>query len=266
MASSSKNEKIIFYLILEIILKRVLPGHGSITCPGKPTNRGKIMRAISIETNIAVGFERISRYLSNIKILGMSMDMILLTAMIGICNFHILSGASSQNLIFQYDQFISGEVYRLITHPFVHLSWYHFLLDAGAFMLLYTGLEEKRKLRKLMIVGICGICGLAVPLLFAPAIYSQGLCGLSGIAHGLMAFSALELMQEKANFKTGAICLAAVSVKALYEAATGDVLFSFLQFGLCGIPIAICHAGGVMGGILSYFILHLLESINSARG
>ena len=104
------------------------------------------MSAISIETNIAVGFEKIRHHLSNIKILGMSLDMILLVVMIGICNFHILTGESSQNLIFQYDQFISGEVYRLFTHPFVHLSWYHFLLDAGAFMLLYTGLEEKQKL------------------------------------------------------------------------------------------------------------------------
>jgi rhomboid family GlyGly-CTERM serine protease len=227
------------------------------------------MNTISTDINIANMFERIRHHLSNIKILGMPLDMILLAAMIGICNFHILAGASSQNLIFQYDKFISGEGYRLFTHPFVHLSWYHFLLDAGAFMLLYTGLEEKRKFRKLMIVVICGLCGLIVPLIFAPAIYSQGLCGLSGIAHGLMAYSALELMQETANFKTGVICLAAVSLKALYEAVTGDVLFSFLQFGLCGIPIAICHAGGVMGGILSYFILQysdFLKYINSVKG
>jgi hypothetical protein len=73
----------------------------------------------------------------------------------------------------------------------------------------------------------------------------------------------------KKKNKIGVICLAAVSVKSLYEAATGDVWFSFLQFGLCGIPIAICHAGGVMGGILSYFILEyadILEYISSAKG
>jgi len=181
---------------------------------------------------------------------------------------HILTGQSSSGLIFQYDAFVSGDFYRVITHPFVHLSWYHFMLDAGAFLLLYTGLNENRKLRKLMIVGICGICGLAVPLMFAPAIYSQGLCGLSGIAHGIMAFSALEMMQEKENFKIGVVCLALVCLKSLYEAATGDVLFAFLQFGLCGIPIAICHAGGVIGGILSYFILqyaNLLEYINNLQ-
>lgn len=223
------------------------------------------MIANSLDIRIFSGFERILHHLSNLKILGMSLDMLLLAAMIGVCNFHIITGLSCSNLIFQYDQFVSGDIYRLITHPFVHLSWYHFLLDAGAFVLLYTGLEEKQKLRKFLIVGICGLCGLAVPLIFAPAIYSQGLCGLSGIAHGLMAFSALEMMQEKANFKAGVICLAAVSIKSFYEAATGDVLFSFLQFGLCGIPIAICHAGGVIGGVLSYFILHLLESINFAQ-
>ena len=213
------------------------------------------MIANSLDSRIFSGFERIRYHLSNMKILGISLDMLLLATMIGVCNFHIVTGQSCSDLIFQYDAFASGDIYRLFTHPFVHLSWYHFLLDAGAFVLLYTGLNEKRKLHKLMLVGVCGICGLGVPLILAPAIYSQGLCGLPGIAHGLMAFSALEMMQEKVNFKAGVICLAAVSIKSFYEAVTGDVLLSFLQFGLCGIPIAICHAGGVIGGILTYFIL-----------
>jgi len=226
------------------------------------------MLANSIEIRIFSDLERIRYHLRNLKILGMSLDMLFLTAMIGVCNLHILTGLSCSNLIFQYDIAVSGELYRLITHPFVHLSWYHFLLDAGAFALLYTGLEERRKLCKLMIVGICGLFGLVVPLIFTPAIYSQGLCGLSGIAHGLMAFSALEMMEEKESFKTGVICLAAVSIKSLYEAAAGDVLLSFLQFGLCGIPIAICHAGGVIGGIISYFVLNyvcFLKFINSVQ-
>jgi len=48
-----------------------------------------------------------------------------------------------------------------------------------------------------------------------------------------------------------------------------DVLFLFLQFELCGIPIVICHAVGVIGGTLSYFILQyvgFLEYINFVKG
>jgi len=227
------------------------------------------MSTISLGINVTGWFEKLRQNLSEFTFLGMTLDVLFLAVMIVVCNFHILTGKTCQDLIFQFDEFVAGDIYRLITHPFVHLSWYHFLLDAGAFMLLYTGIYEKRKLRKLMIAGVCGIFGLGLPLVFAPAIYSQGLCGLSGIAHGLMAFSALEMMQEKANFKTGVICLIAVCIKSLYEAATGDVLLSFLQFGLCGIPIAICHAGGVIGGILSFFILQYAEFsyfINSSKG
>lgn len=201
------------------------------------------------------GSAKIWRKLSNATILGMSLDMLFLAAMIGICNFHIFSGQSCENLIFQFDKVISGDVFRLLTHPFVHLSWYHFLLDAGAFMLLYTGLHESCKLRKLMVVVSCGISSLAVSLIFDPLIYTRGLCGLSGVGHGLMAFSALEMMREKAGFKAGIICLLAVVSKSVYEASVGDVIFSFLQFGLCGIPIASSHAGGVLGGIIAYFVL-----------
>ena len=234
------------------------------------------MRAISTDISISQGFEKIWQKLSAIRqtlakatVLGMSLDVLFLAAMIGICNFHILTGQSGANLLFQYDKVMSGQIYRLVTHPFVHLSWYHFLLDTGAFILLYAGINEKGKLRKMLIVAICGACGLIVPLIFAPAIYTNGLCGLSGIAHGLMAFSALEMMQDKANLQSGLICLLAVVFKSVYEAATGEVLFSFLQFGLCGIPIAICHAGGVIGGILSYFIVeyaNFSKPICSAKG
>ena len=188
------------------------------------------------------------------KMPGIPFDMIFLLGMIGFCNVHVLTGSSCQALVFNFDKVAKGDVYRLLTHPFVHLSWYHFLLDAGAFLLLYTGLNEKRASRKLMTVGICGSSGLLAPLLFAPDIYTQGLCGLSGIAHGLMAYSGLEMMQDRTTVQTGIACLTIVVAKSIYEAATGTVFFSFLLFGLCGIPIAVCHLGGVLGGVISFLI------------
>ena len=198
--------------------------------------------------------EETGRVFSAFKVPVIPVDMIFLLVMIVFCNFHILTGSSCRTLIFNFDKVAQGEVYRVMTHPFVHLSWYHFLLDAGAFILLYTGLNEKRGSRKLLTVGICGSSGLLAPLIFAPDIYTQGLCGLSGIAHGLMAYSGLEMMQDRRTVKTGIACLTIVVAKSIYEAVTGTVFFSFLLFGLCGIPIAVCHLGGVLGGIISFVI------------
>jgi rhomboid family GlyGly-CTERM serine protease len=210
-------------------------------------------------------FKEAGRFFSKAKVPGMPVDLIFLLVMIGFCNFHLLTGSSCQALVFNFDKVAEGEIYRLLTHPFVHLSWYHFLLDAGAFLLLYTGLGEKRASRKLLTVGICGGSGLLAPLLFAPDIYTQGLCGLSGIAHGLMAYSGLEMMQDKTTVKTGVVCLIIVTAKSIYEAVTGTVFFSFLLFGLCGIPIAVCHVGGVLGGIMSFLILRFHRKRNSSR-
>jgi len=184
----------------------------------------------------------------------MPFDLALLLGMIALCNLHLMTGESGGALIFSWDRVTAGEWHRLATHPFVHVSWYHFLLDAGAFLLLYTGLNERRPIKRLLTVGICGFCGLLAPLLFSPDIYSQGLCGLSGMAHGLMAFSGLEMMRDKSTAKIGFCCLAIVVAKSIYEAATGTVFFSFLLFGLCGIPIAVCHAGGVLGGLVSFLL------------
>lgn len=196
--------------------------------------------------------------------LKMYWDLLLLLALIGFCNVHLLTGGSCHHLIFRFDEVVSGDIYRLLTHPFAHVSWYHFLLDAGAFLLLYTGLNEKRPAKKLLTVGICGCCALLAPLVFAPGIYSRGLCGLSGIAHGLMAFSGLEMIKDKSTATTGIMCLSVVVAKSVYEAVSGTVFFSFLLFEMCGIPIAVCHIGGVLGGILSFLVFEM-EKPSSAR-
>lgn len=91
---------------------------------------------------------------------------------------------------------------------------------------------------------------LLVSLFAAPMIYSVGLCGLSGVAHGLMVISALGMMQEnddKKIFWAGAISFLFVIGKASVEAITGQVVFSHLHFGNLGTPIAVCHAGEILG-------------------
>ena len=88
----------------------------------------------------------------------------------------------------------AGEWWRLFTHPFVHVTWYHLLLDGAAFLALYHSLIEASTVRRLIYVFAAGAGSLLVSWAAAPGISASGLCGLSGIAHGLMAVSALELI------------------------------------------------------------------------
>lgn len=171
-------------------------------------------------------------------------------------NTHMITGDYQSALIFLPNG-DRQEWLRLFFHPFVHVSGYHLLLDAGAFFLLYTGLAEKRMPVRLVYMAVSGCTSLLFALAFSPLTAAAGLCGLSGIAHGLMAVSGLEMMQIPDQRKIGAISLTAVVFKSLYEIITGDVLLTFLQLGMCGSPIAACHAGGTFGGILIFCVLRI---------
>ena len=134
----------------------------------------------------------------------------------------------------------------------VHLTWYHLFLDAGAFLILYIGLLERRVTRKLFITLVCGSFSLIAALCFTPDIETKGLCGLSGIAHGLMAYSGLELIHTRKSMWVGLFSFLLVFLKSIYEFVNGEAVFTFMHMGLCGSPLAACHLGGVVGGIMCF--------------
>jgi rhomboid family GlyGly-CTERM serine protease len=181
-----------------------------------------------------------------------------------VLNLPVLMGEFNAQLVLFPEAVAAGEWWRVLTHPFVHVTWYHLLLDGSAFLLLYYGLEETRWLRRLGYIAASGAGALLISLCAAPQINAQGLCGLSGIAHGLMAISALEMISDReANRSrkwTGILCLALVTGKSLFEFATSHVAFSFLHFGLMGAPVAVCHLGGVIGGTAAFFVCRLTVS------
>ena len=174
-------------------------------------------------------------------------------------NFMLLLGRVCEPLIFFPSQLTAGEWWRTITFPFVHVSGYHLLLDAGAFLFLYHGLQETSPRRRLLYVAACAAGSLGASLISSPL--TNGLCGLSGIAHGLMAISALEIMRsdDRTLRNAGIICFLIVTLKSLYEGFTGQIAFNFLHFGSIGNAVAICHAGGILGGITCYAVLNKTE-------
>jgi hypothetical protein len=88
---------------------------------------------------------------------------------------------------------------------------------------------------------------------------------LSGIAHGLMAVSGLEMIGEGVHRRTGWITFGSVAAKSLYEAYQGEVVFDFLHLGMCGIPLAACHLGGVAGATLLYLGYRWIDCRTTCR-
>lgn len=171
-------------------------------------------------------------------------------------NIPLLWGQVRTGLLYLPGAVDNGQWWRVVTYPLVHLSWYHLLLDAGGFLLLFSCLEEKRLLAKTVYIIGAGAGTLLLASVLDPAISQRGLSGLSGIAHGLMAVSALEMLRHKEHRTWGGLSLAVVVTKSAYELWSGHVLFEFMHMGLCGQPLAASHAGGVMGGLFAFLLLN----------
>ncbi len=186
-------------------------------------------------------------------------DHLILMALLLFANRSLLAGEVRHDLIYLADPVAQGQWWRLLTYPLVHLSWYHLALDAGAFILLYRGLKVAAPSRRLLILVVCSTASLLIGIWFGE-VRHLGLAGLSGIDHGLLAITALKMIQSSGQRNWGVAALLLVVGKSFYELLTGDVLFEALHGGLCGIPVGACHAGGVLGGFLAFWMLKDLET------
>ena len=190
-------------------------------------------------------------------------ELLIFTVLLSALNAPVLFGSCHSSLIFQPEAVREGEWWRLLTHPFIHLTWYHLLLDGLAFLILYHSLIEKSLLCRIMFL----LAGAAGSLLCSwnHTGSGMGLCGLSGVAHGLMAVSALELLGRSClENRIGIITFSLVVAKAIFEAVTGRMFFGFLEFGLLGQPVAISHAGGIIGSLFAFLMAKVCSPLSWA--
>lgn len=187
-------------------------------------------------------------------------ELVAIAVIIALLNLPLLAGTFSTEFIFHPGAVEAGEWWRVFTHPFVHLSWYHLALDATAFFLAYVELRQRPFRRRLLLVPAAGGGSLLAALLFSPAVQTLGLCGLSGIAHGLTAVVSLDILRGETDrlVRSGAIaCFTIVVGKCILEAITGHVVFESWHLGSLGTPIAVCHAGGVLGALAAWLYFDL---------
>jgi rhomboid family GlyGly-CTERM serine protease len=178
-------------------------------------------------------------------------ELALFALLLVLCNLHLLHGGSSAALAFSPAHVAAGEWWRLFTHAFAHLSWYHLLLDGAAFLLLYANLDLPRRAARLGCLFSCATGSLLAALWCEPRIGELGLCGLSGVAHGLMACVSLQAVASPGISRAVAMTNAlGLFGKSCLEGATGEAAFAQWHLGFVGTPIAVCHAGGVLGALV----------------
>jgi rhomboid family GlyGly-CTERM serine protease len=185
-----------------------------------------------------------------------SLEILGFVVLLVVLNLPLLSGGFAASLAFLPRAVVAGQWWRVLTHPFVHVSWYHLLLDGIAFLLLYADLKESNRWLRAGYLCASGAASLLVSMCFWPRIHTSGLCGLSGIDHGLMAVSSLEMMTVKQSRHYGVLLFVCVAGKCIIEAFTGQVMLASVHSGMIGQPVAVCHAGGVLGGLLYWRAIH----------
>lgn len=184
-------------------------------------------------------------------------ELALFAALLVLFNLPLLFGGFSTRCIFHLAAVHAGEWWRVLTHPFVHVSWYHLVLDAAAFFLAYTELQHRRLGSRLALVTAAGAGSLIAAIVASPLVATHGLCGLSGVAHGLTAVVALETLRRSDDklFRWGGLlCFVGVVGKGVWEAIAGNVLFASWHLGSLGTPIAACHAGGILGALTIWLV------------
>lgn len=169
-------------------------------------------------------------------------------------NGHLFGFWDIEHFLFLPAKVAEGQWWRLITFPFVHVSWVHLLLDASAFVVLYTAMAPAGTCQRLAAVLLCGLSSLGAAWVLSPEIHDIGLCGLSGIDHGLMAVVTLTMAANRSTRWSGLWGFALLLAKVVYETMAGDALFSNLYLGMWGIPLEACHLGGVLGGLMAWVL------------
>ncbi|HBA82566.1 MAG TPA: rhombosortase [Verrucomicrobia bacterium] len=184
-----------------------------------------------------------------------SFELTLWASAILLCNMTLPTSHISARLLLTSSA-LSGEWWRWLTHPFVHVSPYHLVLDASAFLSLYLTLPYRAGSIRLIAVLFCAMGSSLAAVSAGVLTQTAGFCGLSGVAHGLMAVVALDLAANKKGppfiRQTGCISFVLLSAKSLVEALSGNLVFDFVHPYSVGLPIAVCHAGGTLGGVLAY--------------
>ena len=183
-------------------------------------------------------------------------DLWVCVALLLLVNGRLFLGRWVEEFIFLPNAVAAGEWWRVLSAPFAHNSVYHLAVDVVAFVLLYSAVSQSLG-RRLFLLGASAMGGLLVPLWVAPEIKQIGLCGMSGVAHGLMAVCAIELCGGKGKSAkiAGGLSFFVVIFKCIAEAVTGRLALDVIHFGNVGVPIVSCHVGGVLGALLAMTFL-----------
>jgi membrane associated rhomboid family serine protease len=184
-------------------------------------------------------------------------EMAMLGLLLVAVNGSLFVGGVPVGWMFFPEAVAAGEWWRVILHPLAHVSLYHLFLDSAAFFLIYRELGFLRRPGRIGLLLGTGGGALWATILFWEPIATHGLCGLSGVVHGLAAFWAARLGwagRGRLERVIGAAVVFGLIAKCAGELFLGTEWSGALHLGAVGIPVAASHAGGAAAGLVFAFV------------
>jgi membrane associated rhomboid family serine protease len=155
-------------------------------------------------------------------------------------------GAVARALAADADRVAAGGAHRLVTGPFLHVTWGHLVRDLALVAIPGIAYEAVLGRRWVVLVAL----GLVAP---AAAVLASGVpayYGLSGLSHAVLAAVLVFELRHRRGAARGyvAVLLAAGAAKCIYELVAGAAAFPMdLGAGVVQVPLA--HAVGAAVGI-----------------
>ena len=147
--------------------------------------------------------------------------------------------------LFQYqrDDILSGQLWRLVSGHFVHVTWMHLILNLAGLFVIWALFRDILTQRIWWLLTLGSIVGIDVALLiFHPEI--KWYMGLSGVLHGYFAGGAI--LQIRLSGTRGLLYLILLIIKLLWEYLNGPLPGSGELSGARVITEA--HLYGAIGG------------------
>jgi rhomboid family GlyGly-CTERM serine protease len=155
---------------------------------------------------------------------------------------------------FIYDRLaiLDGEIWRLFTSNFVHLSFYHLLSNMMAFIFLGYLLEKKNRHAFASILLLVVLFNGIILFLFEEnMIY---FAGISSVNYAFLFYLGLSFnYASKVWSRTGKIMLILIVLKILLELCNCSIFFSYLEKETFNV-MPLSHLVGIVCSTSYYFI------------
>ncbi len=165
--------------------------------------------------------------------------------------------ASSEYLMFDREAILNGQVWRLFSAHFVHLSLPHMLGNAmGVVLLAYIA---GRYLNNVMGILLVSWCVLVVGIgLFVYADYLQRYVGLSGVLHGLLLVA--PFISRFYSRRIACCFLFVIIAKVLWEQSS--FYDDMAMAGVIGGRVETnAHLLGVVAGVVFLLFYYLKQAV-----